>query len=217
MLRNFMLASALFTLFGVASSAAPFRMGGGPDAKIAPDRPSDAKKIIQDIQADYGRALKDLEKDNPSAEARQAQQRIAEGIKKLLEQQDPEKQNPKSEGDSPKPKSQDVQPPPALKPMPQQNPKVGPSETKKARPETEKSPRAAAPENVERKPPLDTKPSSLNDLFGKSREAWPSMPWRDPPQLDVIAGERFSPRHAAILREYFRALAESGQREARDR
>jgi hypothetical protein len=35
--------------------------------------------------------------------------------------------------------------------------------------------------------------------------------------LDTIAGERFSPRHAAILREYFRALAEANQRNSDDR
>jgi len=215
MLRNFLLASALFTLFGVASSAAPFRVGGGPDPKRSPDRPIDAKKIIQDIQADYGRALKDLEKDNPSAEARQAQQRIADGIKKLLEQQEPEKQSPKSAGNPPKPQSQGLKPPPA--PMPQQNPKPVPSETKNSTPQAAKSPGAVKPENAERKTPPDTKPGSLNDLFGKSRQEWPPLPWRDPPQLDTIAGERFSPRHAAILREYFRALAEANQRNPDDR
>jgi outer membrane biosynthesis protein TonB len=217
MLRNFLLASALIALLGVSIAAAPFRVGGGPDPKRSPDRPIDAKKIIQDIQDDYGRALKDLEKDNPSAEARQAQQRIADGIKKLLEHEDPENKNPKSAGNPPKPKNQSVNPPPPPKPMPEQNPKPMPSEAKKAAPEAAKSPSAPKPENAERKTPPDTKPGSLNDLFGKNRQEWPSMPWRDPPQLDTIAGERFSPRHAAILREYFRALAEANQRNPDDR
>src|SRR5438132_12518656 len=96
-------------------AAAPFRTGGGPESTKTPDRPIDAKKIIAEIQADYRRALQDLEKDNPSAEAQGATKRITEGIKKLLEQQDPGSKG-QNTAKPPKPKSPSGQPPPAPAP-----------------------------------------------------------------------------------------------------
>jgi outer membrane biosynthesis protein TonB len=183
-------------------------MGGGPDSKTPP-RPIDAKKIIEEIQGDYDRALKDLEKDNPSADARQAQQRIAEGIKKLLEQQDPPSQSSKNSANAPKPQNSQAKPAPESKPQPspsQPKPHATPSPAPK--PQAKATP---APNSAERKSSSDNRPRTIDEAMKMGD--WPSLPSRVRSEIDAIGRDPFMERYNDLLREYYRSLAENNRRE----
>lgn len=204
------LSFAAVWLFVAASASArelaPFGAGGGPEAKTP--APANPQKIIEELRSDFGRVGSDFEKNQTGAETRKTQQRIIEGIDKLLEQQDPNPSQSKSANSSknpPKPKEASANPPPVTN--------------------AEQKPPVAQPKSTVLKP--QQKPAITKDIAPASRapktlaemrpeqtvgnQRWGDYPPRFRQEIDAFARERFMRNYAEILREYYRSLAESGR------
>jgi hypothetical protein len=202
MLRCSTLIATFFFLLAAsapAREAAPFRAGGGPDAKkSAPENP---QRIIEEIRSHFDRVGSDFEKNQPGAETRKAQQRILDGIDKLLEQQDPEPKNSKA---PPTSKNSPPSNEPAVKPKPAlEKPKITP----------------ATPKSIADLPKEIANTAKTTESMAKSPTGsgyWPNLPPRHRDQIDALSRERFIRNYSEILREYYRALAEEGTREKRD-
>ncbi|MSQ93281.1 MAG: hypothetical protein EXR98_01850 [Gemmataceae bacterium] len=189
MFRTLTLIAAI-GLFVVAPArtATPFRAGGSPDSKKpAPDTP---QKIIEELRLNFDRVGSDFEKQQPGAETRKAQQRILDGIDKLLEQDEPEPNKSKT---PPSAKN----PPKPMEPI--ANPTPKPKNVADLAKSTGKTP--STPEDMR--------------LLQSDSGFWPNLPPRHRDQIDAHLRERFIRNYNEILREYYRALAESSPAEKR--
>lgn len=177
----------------LVGASAPYHAGGPPSAQKAQTGSGDSRKLIEEIQADFDRAATDLNRNDPSAQTRQAQKRIIDGIDKLLERPEPPAKQPSN---SPAPRSPNARPktppPPSAQPamkQPQRKPAVEPA------PRIAQKIRANTPAASSKNPLVDG--------------PWPNLPPRHRGEVDAHARERFIRNYDALLREYYRALSEN--------
>ncbi len=197
MLRISMSMLLFYALAAPASALAPFRAAGSPEAKKSAPAADSPQRIIDELRSNFDRVGSDFEKKQPGLQTRQAQQRIIDGIDKLLEQQDPAPSSNKSFAAA---KNQPAHPPSAQKPAPKPMPAA-------------KQP--AKTTEIGGRP--GEKPGTPADFRQPtpSSDSW-SLPPRHRDQIDAHQRERFIRNYSEILREYYRALAESTPRKDRD-
>lgn len=191
--------------FGPAREAAPFRAGLQDGVKKPSAAPDDRKKLVEDVKADLSKAVGELQRDNPGAEARAAQKRILDNIDKLLEADD-----------DPPPSANDAQPPMTPPPNPKPEPKAAAPMPDGANPDS----RPVQPKQITQpegnKGPRDGNPGTaaemLNELAKKGGQ-WGHRPPGLPPEMDAHLRQRFPPRYEDLLREYYRSVAESQRRD----
>jgi hypothetical protein len=210
MLRTFSVILGVYVLAGAAAGreTTPFRAGSGqPGAKNTQTPPDNPQQVIENLRADFDRAGRELDKKDPGLAARKAQQRIIDGIDKLLEQEDP---SPSKNQNAPsKPENQNAAPPAGTKPAPKPMPQLAPGEK-------ELTNNTAKPKSVNNLAKSQSqKPTAIEDMR-QEPGAWPPLPPRHRVNIDAYSRQQFIRNYHEILREYYRALAESDRRKDGD-
>ena len=196
--------AAATTLF-----AAPFTAGAQPGAdKNAPDR----GKIAADIRGDLANVVDQLNRQDPGKATRQRQQRILDNIDKLLRGDDdppppPQGKSPPESSSPPpsRPANQDPSPSPR---QPMEN-----AQTSTPRPAPIPAVPARATQPARSETPNNA-PRTLEELRKTSEDLgfWGERALRQRPEMDAYLRDRFHPRYAELLREYYRSLAESSRK-----
>jgi hypothetical protein len=210
MLRIFLLTLIVASVICVGASAReplPVRAAQGPEAKKP--HADNRGKIIDELRADYNDVVDEFARKNVNEEMRARQQRIIDNLKRLLEEEDPPR-NPSGNASPPSPENSKADPPPS-KPR-----------TEKALPPQPKNAQGDLGEPKQRirgkEGESETPPRSIEEMRNEKTKgnAWPPLPARQQDALDAHARDRFPPRYEELLRAYFRTIAESGRRDARE-
>jgi hypothetical protein len=163
-------------------------------------------KIVEQIQADYESVLGRLKKDDPGAVTRSQQQRILDGLDKLIEQQDPEPPRGASNPPPPPPTGNSGE-----KPMPQPMPS-GSSQAPKQQPDKQPAPTASAPK--QKQIGQQAAPAAPAEVR-KNREGsdgWRiTLPPRHRTEIDSIPRDRLIRNYEEMLRAYYRNLADTNK------
>jgi hypothetical protein len=162
-------------------------------------------KIVEQIQADYESVLGRLKKDDPGAVTRSQQQRILDGLDKLIEQQDPEKNGGASNP-----------PPPPMgnsgeKPKPQPMP-TGSSQAPKQQPDKQPAPSASTPKQKQvgqQAPPAN--PAGVRKPRDGADGWQVQLPPRHRTEIDSIPRDRLIRNYEEMLRAYYRNLADTNK------
>lgn len=185
---------AILVVMGVLASAhsAPFQ-AGGPKKTQPPAPPTDPRPIIEQIDKDFGNTVDRLTQKDPGVQTRENQQRILEGLDKLIQQQNPNHRPPSAS--NPPPPKKPAGPPPvsAANPAPKQPPAA------------QKTP-AGKVENRATTPPAA--PKEKHPV-----EAWPNLPPRLRAEMDAFAREGYPARYQRLIGAYFRSVAENHRRD----
>lgn len=202
------------------TSERSFRAGAQPEPKKP--SPESRAKIIGEIRTDLDDAVDKLNRQDPGQQTRAIQDRILENLKKLLE---PDDENPPPQNsDSSNPPQKPMSPPNSEKPKtpnpsdspsdPKANPSA-PPEKKPGESQQNASPNAPkpAPMSSPQQLPPKVEDTSKDERRPGDGGPWPPLPQRHRAELNSASGDRFVRRYEDLLREYYRALAESGRRE----
>ncbi len=217
MRRTFLLALIVAGFLGVHASAreaSPFHGSQGPDGQKP--HPDSRGKVIDELRADYNDVVAEFARKNVNEEMRAKQQRIIDNLKRLLEDDDPPPNPSGNTGPDNAPKS----------PPPPSGSKANPSASKQ---NPEKTP-APQPKNAqgnpsEAKQPMSGKsgdsessPRTIEEMRNdkKTGGGYMELPPRQREAMDAHARDRFPPRYEELLRAYYRTLAESGRRDAKE-
>ncbi|MBI1830784.1 MAG: hypothetical protein HYR84_04955 [Planctomycetes bacterium] len=198
-----LLASTLF----IAGLTTFPSAAGEERSDVSPER--DRQKIIQQLQSDFQNAADRLKKNDPGALTRKQQDRIIDGLNKLIDDPPPSPPSPPS---PPRPPSA---PPPSPPPPPSPDPrtpetKPAPSPPPAVLPKNEASPSEKTPKSPNAQGEPKRTPEALEKLLRetKTEEDWARLPPRVRQELDAYARGRLMPRYQDLLRAYYRSLAD---------